>query len=129
MADIDNRLLDSSCQANIDENFNRTLALVAGGGGGGGLVVNIAPPGSENSGHKQAGATKLSIEMVTDKTYNEIKAVLAEGGSVVLCWDENYYTMLRYIRSDGSSYWMEDSVDGIFGAATPDEFLSTDYSA
>ena len=30
---IDSRLLDSACQANIDENFDRTLAIVDAGGG------------------------------------------------------------------------------------------------
>lgn len=36
MPDIDSRLLDADCTEKIEENFNRTLALIDEGSGGGG---------------------------------------------------------------------------------------------
>ncbi len=45
MPDIDSRLLDADCTEKIEENFNRTLALIDEGSGGGGadeFVVTFA---------------------------------------------------------------------------------------
>lgn len=88
---IDSRLLDSACQANIDENFDRTLAIVDAGGGlpeiaagdaGKVLTVNDDADGVEwASGGGGGGASVLVVTATDDgegnytlnKTFKEIK--------------------------------------------------------
>lgn len=72
---IDSRLLDSACQANIDENFDRTLAIVDAGGGlpeiaagdaGKVLTVNDDADGVEWASGGGGGASVLVVNVTYD---------------------------------------------------------------
>ena len=105
---IDSRMLDSSCQANIDENFSRTLALVdEGGSGSGGLVVNV---------------TTADGTQTFDKTWNEIKAVIAAGGSVELKWSDTSFGVVTGVYGEEGAYSVYNAFSDAYTASTADGY-------
>ena len=139
---IDPRLLDSACQANIDENFNRTLGIVgdtlpaiATGDAGKVLTVNDDEDGVEwASGGGGGGGSVLEVPvteledetLVMGKTASEVAASFP---LVVLAVtnDSNttYSTLGSMTVGNDGSYSFTDFNGVDYEAATGDDYPAT----
>ena len=131
---IDSRLLDSACQANIDENFDRTLAIVDAGGGlpeiaagdaGKVLTVNEDADGVEWASGGGGGASVLVVNITEnegiyscDKTASEMLTAYESG--VVLIRSQTGDTARKYrtvieagdFGEDGFAFSVYNAWDG-----------------
>lgn len=113
--------LDSSCQANIAENFRRTEAAIdeGGGGGGGGALVVTATYDSETSKYtlnKTAGEIYEACPLVVAVEEDEESGGFAvyQLGGYFFSNDEGY--LFRFIGED----------DLTFSAASADDYPTAD---
>lgn len=129
--------LDSSCEANIAENFRRTNAAIEGGGlpaiesgdAGKVLTVNDDADGVEwaNGGGGGGGASVLITAAkegdiyTLNKKWSEIEAVVAAGGSAVIQLAEHYFVAVGEVSFGvggyqvydfGNNAYVTDSADG-----------------
>lgn len=140
---IDSRLLDSACQANIDENFDRTLAIVDAGGGlpeiaagdaGKVLTVNDDEDGVEWASGGGGGAsvlitvTKEGDIYTLNKKWSEIEAVVAVGGNAVIQLAEHDFVAVGEVSYVVGVYRVYDINDSTYETDSADGYPVCDMS-